>query len=161
MLGEVRIAVADFQPMTAKARDLLAWLDKAKLKVDKAELAEIKVFMNWLLDNHFTFLGYEEFTVVDEGEAGGHLVYDEKSLLGVSRLRRTGLSAADLHVEKEAVDYLRGPVLLSFAKAAEPSRVHRPAYPDFVSIRELDAKGRVVRNAASWACTPLRCMPRA
>ncbi|HLA31375.1 MAG TPA: NAD-glutamate dehydrogenase, partial [Pseudomonas sp.] len=35
---------------------------------------------------------------------------------------------------------------LSFAKAAEPSRVHRPAYPDFVSIRELDSKGRVVKE---------------
>lgn len=146
VLGEVRVAVADFKPMTAKARELLAWLDKAKLKVDPAELAEVKVFMNWLVDNNFTFLGYEEFTVVDQGEAGGHLVYDEQSLLGVSRLRRAGLSKADLHVEQEAVDYLRGPVLLSFAKAAEPSRVHRPAYPDFVSIRELDAKGRVVKE---------------
>lgn len=37
-------------------------------------------------------------------------------------------------------------MLLSFAKAAQPSRVHRPAYPDFVSIRELDAKGKVVKE---------------
>ena len=47
---------------------------------------------------------------------------------------------------KEALDYLREPLLLSFAKAATPSRVHRPAYPDFVSIRELDAKGKVVKE---------------
>ncbi|MFC5698646.1 NAD-glutamate dehydrogenase [Pseudomonas sp. GCM10022186] len=145
VLGDVRVAVADFKPMKAKAQELLAWLDKAKLKVDVEELAEVKVFMEWLLDDHFTFLGYEEFTVAEE-KSGGHMVYDEKSLLGISRLRRAGLKKEDLHIESEAVTYLREPMLLSFAKAAEPSRVHRPAYPDFVSIRELDAKGKVIRE---------------
>ncbi|PYC24581.1 NAD-glutamate dehydrogenase [Aquipseudomonas alcaligenes] len=145
VLEEVRLAVADFQPMKARAEQLLAWLDKAKLKVDGAELEEIKTFLAWLLDNHFTFLGYEEFTVVEEKD-GGHLVYDESSLLGLSKRLRVGLKKDELHIEKEAVDYLRGPLLLSFAKAATPSRVHRPAYPDFVSIRELDAKGKVVKE---------------
>ncbi|MWV12438.1 NAD-glutamate dehydrogenase [Pseudomonas sp. R-28-1W-6] len=145
VLEEVRLAVSDFQPMKARAEELLAWLDKAKLKVDGAELGEIKVFLGWLLDNHFTFLGYEEFTVAEEKD-GGHLVYDEKSLLGLSRRLRKGLKQDELHIEQEAVDYLREPRLLSFAKAATPSRVHRPAYPDFVSIRELDAKGRVIKE---------------
>ncbi len=142
---DVRMSVADFQPMKAKAKELLAWLDKAKLKVEGAELDEIKVFMNWLLDDHFTFLGYEEFTVVDV-PGGGSMQYDEGSLLGLSKRLRTGLKADELHIEPEAVAYLREPQLLSFAKAAVPSRVHRPAYPDLVSIRELDSKGRVVKE---------------
>ncbi|CAD5109793.1 NAD-glutamate dehydrogenase [Zestomonas carbonaria] len=145
VLGDVRLTVADFEPMKAKAEELLAWLGKARLKVDKAELAEIKVYLEWLLDNHFTFLGYEEFTVHDE-EDGGYIQYDESSLLGLSKRLRTGLGKNDLHIESYAVDYLREPVLLSFAKAAMPSRVHRPAYPDFVSIRALDAKGKVVKE---------------
>ncbi|MFG0379718.1 NAD-glutamate dehydrogenase [Pseudomonas sp. zbq_18] len=145
VLEEVRLAVSDFASMKAKAEQLLAWLDKAKLKVDGAELAEIKTFLAWLLDNHFTFLGYEEFTVVEEKD-GGHLVYDESSLLGLSRRLRSGLKKEELHIEPEAVQYLREPQLLSFAKAATPSRVHRPAYPDFVSIRELDAKGKVIKE---------------
>ena len=145
VLAEVRLAVADFTPMKAKAEQLLAWLGKAKLKVDGAELAEVKTFLEYLLDNHFTFLGYEEFTLVDEKD-GGHLVYDEASLLGLSKQLRAGLKKDELHIEKEALDYLREPLLLSFAKAATPSRVHRPAYPDFVSIRELDAKGKVVKE---------------
>ncbi|MBM7060918.1 NAD-glutamate dehydrogenase [Pseudomonas sp. UL073] len=145
VLGEVRLTVADFLPMKAKASELLAWLGKAKLKADKTEVAEIKVFLEWLLDNHFTFLGYEEFTVHDEAD-GGYIQYDEASLLGLSKLLRTGLTSRDLHIEPYAVNYLREPMLLSFAKAAMPSRVHRPAYPDFVSIRELDAKGKVVKE---------------
>jgi len=145
VFSDVRLSVADFQPMKAKAKELLAWLDKAKLKVEGAELEEIKVFMSWLLDDHFTFLGYEEFTVADSA-GGGSMVYDEKSLLGMSKRLRTGLKVDELHIEPEAVAYLREPQLLSFAKAAVPSRVHRPAYPDLVSIRELDAKGKVVKE---------------
>lgn len=145
VLGEVRLTVADFQPMKAKARELLAWLDQATLQVEDAERAEIRVFLEWLLDNHFTFLGYEEFTLADDAD-GGRLVYDPASLLGVSKLLRSGLSGEELHVEPYAVNYLREPVLLSFAKAAQPSRVHRPAYPDFVSIRELDGNGQVIKE---------------
>ncbi|MGE8362148.1 NAD-glutamate dehydrogenase [Pseudomonas sp.] len=142
---DVRLSVADFEPMKAKAQELLAWLGKAKLKVEGAELEEIKVFMGWLSNNHFTFLGYEEFTVADAPD-GGTIVYDESSLLGLSKRLRTGLTRDELHIEPEAVSYLREPLLLSFAKAAIPSRVHRPAYPDFVSVRELDSKGRVVKE---------------
>ena len=150
VFSDVRLSVADFQPMKAKAKELLTWLGNVKpsqagIQVDGAELDEIKVFMEWLLDDHFTFLGYEEFTVADSA-TGGSMVYDEKSLLGLSKRLRSGLKADDLHIEPEAVAYLREPQLLSFAKAAVPSRVHRPAYPDLVSIRELDAKGRVIKE---------------
>ena len=145
VLEEVRITVADFQPMRDKAQELLSWLGKARLKVDGAELEEVKVFLAWLLDGHFTFLGYEELTVHDEAD-GGHIEYDERSLLGLSKRLRSGLSHSELHIESYAVNYLREPMLLSFAKAALPSRVHRPAYPDFVSIRELDAKGKVIKE---------------
>ena len=134
--------------MKAKAQELLGKLGDGTLghgTADPAELEEIKVFLAWLQDNHFTFLGYEEFTVHDAAD-GGHLRYDESSLLGLSRRLRSGLSQDDLHIEPYALAYLREPTLLSFAKAAQPSRVHRPAYPDFVSIREIDATGKVVKE---------------
>ncbi|MET1080979.1 MAG: NAD-glutamate dehydrogenase [Pseudomonas sp.] len=145
VLAEVRLAVSDFQPMKTKAQELLSRLDKGRFKVDADELAEVKVFLAWLLDNNFTFLGYEEFRLNPDA-AGGSIVYDESSLLGLSKQLRTGLSSEELHVEPQAVAYLREPLLLSFAKAAVPSRVHRPAYPDFVSIRELDDQGQVVKE---------------
>ena len=73
-------------------------------------------------------------------------VYDEGSFLGLTRLLRAGLGADDLRIEDYAVAYLRAPELLSFAKASQPSRVHRPAYPDYVSIRQIDADGKVVKE---------------
>ena len=32
--------------------------------------AEVKSFLEWLVGNHFTFLGYEEFVVRDEADGG-------------------------------------------------------------------------------------------
>ncbi|PVZ19478.1 MULTISPECIES: NAD-glutamate dehydrogenase [unclassified Pseudomonas] len=146
VLGEVRAAVEDFEPMKAKAHELMAVVDATPFaRVSEQERAEVKEYLQWLLDNHFTFLGYEEF-VVHADEHGGQMVYDESAFLGLTRLLRAGLSADDLRIEDYAVAYLQEPTLLSFAKAAAPSRVHRPAYPDYVSIRQLDEQGKVVRE---------------
>lgn len=145
VLGEVRVAVADFEPMKAKINELLAGVDTLQFAVEEGEKAEIKVFLQWLVDNHFTFLGYEEFEVRSD-EDGGYLVYDESSFLGLTKLLRAGLTKEDLHIEDYAVNYLQEPMLLSFAKAAHPSRVHRPAYPDYVSIRQIDASGKVIKE---------------
>ncbi|AZO83069.1 NAD-glutamate dehydrogenase [Pseudomonas sp. QLc11A] len=145
VLGEVRVAVDDFEPMKAKVQEILSKLDNSQFAVDGDEKSEIKSFLEWLVGNHFTFLGYEEFVVSDEAD-GGHIVYDKDSFLGLTKLLRAGLTYDDLRIEDYAVNYLREPTLLSFAKAAHPSRVHRPAYPDYVSIREIDANGKVVKE---------------
>ncbi|MGH8462768.1 MAG: NAD-glutamate dehydrogenase, partial [Pseudomonas sp.] len=145
VLAEVRVAVADFEPMKAKLRDLLTLVEQTAYAPAQAEKAEVKDFLEWLLGNHFTFLGYEEFVVRGDAQ-GGQLVYDEQSFLGLTRLLRAGLTAEDLRIEDYAVNYLNEPLLLSFAKAAYPSRVHRPAYPDYVSIRQLDADGKVIKE---------------
>lgn len=160
VLGEVRVAVADFEPMKAKVQDLLAGIDASPFSIDGEEKAEIKNFLEWLVGNHFTFLGYEEFVVRDEAD-GGHLEYDASSFLGLTKLLRAGLTADDLRIEDYAVAYLREPTVLSFAKAAHPSRVHRPAYPDYVSIREISADGKVIKEHRFMACTPPRRMARA
>ncbi|MCQ4324546.1 NAD-glutamate dehydrogenase [Stutzerimonas stutzeri] len=145
VLADVRQVVADFAAMKGKAEELQARLERVNLRIDGDELEEIRDFMRWLAADHFTFLGYEEFSVVEQPD-GGRIVYDEGSLLGLSRSMRTGLSREEQSLTSQSVGYLREPLLLSFAKAAMPSRVHRPAYPDFVSVREFDEEGRVVRE---------------
>ena len=145
VLAEVRVAVADFQPMKDKLRDILALVEQCPYAPAQNEKAEVNAFLEWLVGNHFTFLGYEEFTVAADAE-GGQMLYDPQSFLGLTRLLRSGLSAEDLRIEDYAVNYLNEPLLLSFAKAAQPSRVHRPAYPDYVSIRQLDEQGRVIKE---------------
>ncbi|WP_327438416.1 NAD-glutamate dehydrogenase [Pseudomonas donghuensis] len=145
VLAEVRVAVADFEPMKVKLREVVALVEQIAYAPAQNDKAEVKAFLEWLLGNHFTFLGYEEFVVHGDAQ-GGQLQYDEQSFLGLTRLLRAGLTAEDLRIEDYAVNYLQEPLLLSFAKAAHPSRVHRPAYPDYVSIRQLDADGKVIKE---------------
>ena len=144
VLADVRLIVDDFAAMKDKAEQLHAWLGNLQ-HTDEGKLAEITDFMRWLADDHFTFLGYEEFSVTQQAD-GGRILYDEASLLGLSRHLRTGLCEADQLIMPQALAYLREPLLLSFAKAATPSRVHRPAYPDYVSLRVMDDQGRVVKE---------------
>ncbi|QAX81952.1 NAD-glutamate dehydrogenase [Candidatus Pseudomonas adelgestsugas] len=145
VLGEVRVVVADFEPMKVKVQELLSNIDASQFSIDVEEKSEIKNFLAWLVDNHFTFLGYEEFIVRDDKDSG-YIKYDVHSFLGLTKLLRPGLAAEDLQIEGYAVAYLSEPTVLSFAKAAYPSRVHRPAYPDYVSIRHIDAYGKVIKE---------------
>src|SRR5690606_30700683 len=114
VLADVRLAVGDFEPMKAKACELASRLGEQQHPGDVTELDEAKAFLAWLVDDHFTFLGYEEFTVLDQAE-GGLIDYDPTSLLGLSKRLRSGLGADELCIEQNAVGYLREPLLLSFA----------------------------------------------
>ncbi|HCP29524.1 MAG TPA: NAD-glutamate dehydrogenase, partial [Pseudomonas sp.] len=145
VLAEVRVAVDDFEPMKDKLREVVALVEQTPYGPAQHEKGEVKAFLEWLLDNHFTFLGYEEFTVQADQD-GGQMVYDAQSFLGLPRRLRVGLTPEELRIEDYAVAYLAEPLLLSFAKAALPSRVHRPGYPDYVSIRQLDASGNVLKE---------------
>ncbi|HYQ39625.1 MAG TPA: NAD-glutamate dehydrogenase domain-containing protein, partial [Pseudomonas sp.] len=138
VLADVRLAVGDYGPMRERLRRLLEQLAPG----DDGELHD---FLQWLLDDHFTFLGYEEFRV-EAGAGGGLIAYDEAALLGLSRRLRCGLDAAQRQVSATALAWLRTPCRLAFAKADQPARVHRAAYPDYVSLRELDERGRVRRE---------------
>ena len=143
VLAEVRLAVSDYAPMQARLRALLAQAQPALTGAD--DCGEVPAFLQWLLDDHFVFLGYEEFRV-EAADGGGLIVYDEASLLGLARSLSGGLDAARRQVSGAVLDWLRTPCRLAFAKADQPARVHRAAYPDYVSLRELDADGRVLRE---------------
>ena len=64
------------------------------------ELKEVRSYLEWLLDNHFTFLGYEEFSVADEAD-GGRMVYDE--ILPRPDRLPCRPEQDDLHIEDYAV----------------------------------------------------------
>ena len=134
-LEDVRLAVSDFSAMKDKAQEWLATLEAR----DHEQAAEHAAFVRWLLDDHFTFLGYREFRYED-----GHVEQVDDSALGVLKKRRAS-SRRKLADQPQAVqDFLLEPVLLSFSKSGTLSLVHRPAYPDYVGMRVMDEHGRVV-----------------
>ena len=141
-LAQVRAVVADFTPMRARVADLQKALDgPAFAWYPASQREEAQAFLQWLQDDHFTFMGYECFAIAEGlGE----------QRLGIRPDSRLGLCASDPleddldGLPQPVLDYLQQPLLLSFAKASRVSRVHRPTYPDYVSLREVDAEGRVL-----------------
>jgi len=59
VLGDVQAAVEDWPAMRDQARAIVAELDENPPTVHPEELAEVKALIEWMANDHFTFLGYK------------------------------------------------------------------------------------------------------
>ena len=142
VLADVRAAVEDWPAMVERARAVIADLERVPPTVDSEELAESKALLEWIVDNHFTFLGYREYDLVSEN--GEH---------GLRRVPGTGLGILrDGDEEAEgvvklapgaaALAHAKDPLVLT--KANSRATVHRPSYLDYVGVKRFDESGEVV-----------------
>ncbi len=144
VLGDVRAAVEDWQPMLDKLAEAEHELATAPPALDAALVAESRAFVQWLADDHFTLLGYRrhDLVVADGGADALQLV--PGSGLGVLR-EAAGEGAAVVPLPPGAGTLARAPApVLIVTKANTRSTVHRPGYTDYVGIKRYDAQGRVV-----------------
>ena len=145
VLGDVRAAVEDWLPMRQRCRDVMKELQVHPPKLPRDEVNECLAFLEWLDDDHFTYLGYREYSFSGKGENTVAKI-DAKSGLGILRdtkvsifdgLRNLGQLPADVQ------DFVRRPELLRVTKANRKARVHRPVHLDTVAVKKIDSKGRV------------------
>jgi glutamate dehydrogenase len=143
-MGDVHAAVVDFDAIRDRVRAMIAELDDAAPHVPAEERAEARAFLEWLLADHFTFLGYREFEVAPAAE--GEVVRQLRgSELGVLRIRPKPARTRPLAgMNSRMRDFILEPRVLQFSKGGTRSRVHRPAYPDYVAVKRFDAQGRVI-----------------
>ncbi|WP_110666058.1 NAD-glutamate dehydrogenase [Salinicola halophilus] len=142
VLRDVRTAVTDFEPMCERMRGVIGELrEQVTQGVSAADQDETVAFLEWLLDEHFTYLGYVESRFVGEGSDVRREVV-EGSELGVLKLDEPRYAEAVPFEAGETAD--TQPALLRFAKSAWHSRVHRPTYPDHIAVVRYDAQGRAV-----------------
>ncbi|PAU81374.1 NAD-glutamate dehydrogenase [Halovibrio salipaludis] len=145
VLGEVRIAVSDFPHMRDKATAILDELADPPKTLSSEEVSEARAFLEWLVDDRFTFLGYDEYDFVRENRRT-EIRQVPDSELGILRTyneRPSSIRMKDMPRQtREAMTDSSS--LFIFGKSAQRSRIHRPAYPDYIAIKKLDEKGRVV-----------------
>ncbi|HSG90186.1 MAG TPA: NAD-glutamate dehydrogenase [Pseudomonadales bacterium] len=143
-IADVHAAVDDFEPTRARVRTLIDDLDELPAAIGADEVAEARAFLEWLLDDHFTFLGYREFEIVDDGD-GEEVRQIRGTELGVLRTRPRPARTRRLADMPDATrSFILEPRILQFSKGGTRSRVHRPAYPDYVAVKRFDADGRVI-----------------
>ena len=137
-LRELEAAVTDFPTMQARSSEIEKDLKVQANSEGQASLEEVRKFLRWLVQNHFTLLAMKEYKVMErQGEK--HMEAVEGSALGVARVCDT----LDL-LENSAGPLLHEEKLIVFGKSGTRSRWHRPVYMDFIGIRKCDDNGRVI-----------------
>ncbi|WP_282205829.1 NAD-glutamate dehydrogenase [Kitasatospora fiedleri] len=151
VLGDVREVVEDWSKMRDSALRLADELaEQPPAHLPEQEVGEAWELMRWLADDHFTFLGYREYDLVEhEGED----VLRAVAGTGLGVLRSDPLNHdSDHHPVSGAFGRLSAPVrakahekkLLVLTKANSRSTVHRTAYLDYVGVKKFDASGEPI-----------------
>ncbi|MFD0685269.1 NAD-glutamate dehydrogenase [Actinomadura fibrosa] len=140
VLHDVRVAVEDEPKMRARAGEIAGMIRDDPPPLAEKERAEGVELLDWLADGHFTFLGYRDYTLTDDGTA---LRPEPGTGLGILRNdKRESDSFAALPPEvREKATEKR---LLVLTKANSRSTVHRPLYLDYIGVKKFDASGEVV-----------------
>lgn len=146
VLGDVAASVNDWSAMSVKLSETIKDLPKRPFPGEKQELEEAINFLTYLNNHHFTLLGYRQYDL-KRVEGDVELVPNMASSLGLmNKHHKTQpeqgllLSSFSDSARKEALDHS----LLILTKSSAKSRVHRPAYVDYIGIKRFDKKGNVV-----------------
>ncbi|MGI8712846.1 MAG: NAD-glutamate dehydrogenase [Solirubrobacteraceae bacterium] len=159
VLEEVRAAVEDWGAMRARTTTLATELRRQAPPCEARELAEAQAFLAWLADEHFTFLGYREYRL-GSAEDPGELSTVEGTGLGILR----GASPAPVkRLAGRALQEALSSHPLVLTKANSRATVHRPAYLDYVGVKQFAPDGRVIgerRFLGLYSTIAYRTSPR-
>ncbi|HEX6928828.1 MAG TPA: NAD-glutamate dehydrogenase, partial [Gammaproteobacteria bacterium] len=140
-MGDVNAAVKDWTEMRGKASEIVNLLSKQPPKLDPSEVSEGIKFLDWLMNNHFTFLGYREYDLIREN---GEDVLKAVPESGLGILRNSAEKSQSFMVlPKDIRERARAKELLIITKANSVSTVHRPSYLDYIGIKRFNDKGEV------------------
>ncbi len=140
VLEEVRVAVEDWPAMRQRALELADELEGEHPVGSREELDEIRAFLKWVADDHFTFLAYREYKLIDDGEEARVKALDDTGL-GILRHKRP---SPPRKLTDKAAALARAPQLLLLTKANSQAPIHRPAYLDYIGVRKFDDDGKVI-----------------
>ncbi|HEV7898336.1 MAG TPA: NAD-glutamate dehydrogenase, partial [Planosporangium sp.] len=136
-------AVEDWPTMRSQALSLADELAGGQLPVPDKDITDSVELLRWLVDDHFTFLGYREYRLV-ESDSGERLLEAVLGTgLGILRADRTAprvLSSMTPEAYAKALEKR----LLIITKANSRATVHRSAYLDYIGFKTFDHDGNVV-----------------
>ena len=147
-LDDVRAVVEDWSTMREQLRRSTADLRASPPLVHPEELEETCAFLEWIGNNHFTFLGFAEYRVGKTGSreprSREHFVPEPGTGLGLLRDEsgRAREAFSNLPAPRRRRDP-QEPELLVLTRADMRSTVHRPSHLDYIGIRQFDAEGKV------------------
>jgi glutamate dehydrogenase len=154
VLTDVREAVEDWPKMRARALALAEELAATRNSSDadgavpppvpEKDIADSVELLRWLADEHFTFLGYREYRLINEPGPEGAASLQAILGTGLGILRQDQPIPRMLSsLSPEAYQRVMEKRLLIITKANARATVHRSAYLDYIGFKVFDALGNV------------------
>ncbi len=135
LVGE---AVEDWAKMMVRSEETIELLsDDANVGGRRDEALLAQELLRWFSSNHFTFLGYREYTFDPDREQPS---LDPVPATGLGILRADQDAPGSFHALPQPGTRH---ALMIITKDNYKSRVHRPTYLDYIGIRLFTADGRV------------------
>ena len=140
VIEDVLLVNTDWSAMRERLKQAQAQLDN--LPADE-QRDEAKMFLDWLHDNHFTFLGFREYELSNtEGEDLLKVV--DGADLGTARHAPSGnLSETFSLLPVQVRAQFREPSPMILTKSPVRSTVHRAVHMDCVGVKRFNADGQV------------------
>lgn len=145
VLDDVDLMVRDWSKMLARMTETIAALETISSETSE-NIKEVIAFLRWIVDDHFTFIGFAEYNLVTS-EAGTEILeYVPNSALGVlSNKKLPSLTRSLDQMYPTAKEAILGEERLLLGKTDSPSTVHRPTYTDFIAVKIYDAEGKLTK----------------
>ena len=142
VLGDVRAAVEDWGGMRERMRRSIEELDALPPLAGSGDTGEVKAFLEWIEDNHFTFLGYCS-SRLERACGAARLLPEPETGLGLLRAEGAAMALPAPDLSPADPNGAQPVELLAITRADARSRVHRPSHLDCIAIRRFDDDGNL------------------
>ncbi|GAA2084453.1 NAD-glutamate dehydrogenase [Actinomadura alba] len=140
VLTDVRVAVEDEPKMRSLAGAIAMELTEHAPPLPGTEIAESVELLDWLADDHFIFLGYRDYDLIDDGAVLRPVTGTGLGILRPDKFESHSFAALPPEVRAKA----REPKILILTKANSRATVHRSSYLDYIGVKKFDAAGEVI-----------------
>ena len=141
VLADVRTVVRDWKKLRRKMTEVGEAMQYGPAGVDPELRDESQALLEWMAVDHFTFLGYREYTVSYRGD---RVFLRPVSGSGLGLLTHDERGGKVIELTSEMRRLARAKDWLILTKANSRSTVHRSAYLDYVGVKVYDESGKAV-----------------
>ncbi|MBL8675931.1 MAG: NAD-glutamate dehydrogenase, partial [Alphaproteobacteria bacterium] len=145
-LEDVEASVEGWLPMRKHLEEAIVNLKENPPSISKEAFEESVYFLEWIEDNHFTFLGYCEYSLNERKEKNHRIVVLKKGLGILKSPSRQELSYIfeGIHLNATVWNFIIDPDPLILTKTTQVSLVHRRDPMDSITIKRFDKDGKVI-----------------
>ena len=140
VLSDVKLAVRDWRKMGEKMLEARDSLSLGPPRADEKLREESRAFLQWLADDHFTFLGYREYKLSRRGKK---TMLGEVKDSGLGLLSQEARGSHKIELTAEMRRLTRAKDWLIITKANSRSTIHRNVYLDYIGVKVYDGDGNV------------------